>query len=56
MSRKKDAHEVLDQATDKASAELKGVGFSNTDAVLSEFDKKIDEASLLDSDAAKNKK
>jgi hypothetical protein len=56
MTEKQKADEVLNRAADKAAATLKGVNFSDTDAVLNEFNTKIDEASELASAKAKKSK
>ncbi|MDF2500453.1 MAG: hypothetical protein K0Q77_1167 [Anaerosporomusa subterranea] len=39
------AKQTLDTATDKASAALRGVNFSDTNETLDEFNSKIDQAS-----------
>lgn len=52
----KNAGKVLDEATDNAAANLKGIGFSDTDEVLGQFNAKIDQASTLASARAREGK
>ena len=47
------ANETLNKATDKAASSLRGVNFSDTDAVLAQFNGQIDKASELASAKAK---
>lgn len=51
----KNFEKVMDQATDKATANLKGVHFKNTNEVLNEFDSKMEEAAKLASESAHQK-
>ena len=56
MSDYSKADQTLNSATDKASAALKGVNFSDTNKVLDEFNAKIDQASEEASAKYKNTK
>ena len=56
MSDQNNAKQTLDTATDKASASLKGVNFSDTDEILDEFNSKLDQAGEQASAKAKHNK
>lgn len=55
MTEQKNATKLMDEATDSASENVKGINFSESGAVLDQFNSKIDQASELASARAREK-
>lgn len=47
MQQKKNATQLMDEATDKAANALEGKSYQNSDAVTEQFNSQIDQASEL---------
>jgi len=56
MTEQNKARELMDQATNEATENVRGVNFSDTDAALDQFNSKIDQASKLASAKVKYNK
>lgn len=56
MSEKKNANTLMDEATDKAAKNVKGINFQESGSVLDQFNSEIDQASELASAKARQKK
>ena len=56
MTEQKNAHKLMEEATDKALRTVKGINFEESGAVLDQFNSDIDQASELASAKARQSK